>query len=209
MSCSCILASLTVRVKWKKIHANIRKPVVSDMKYLRKKETALKCKNKWNCSLRRWEQMQRRTKEQPTWICKSKKHYRPTLKASNQSFKDTVPRGKRKSKQKQPSTQSRGLQIYYNNINGYHTKEQSFLNIIKNDTPDIIALCETKREVKKKVEINEIPGYEIVERNLKRGKEGLLVAAKQGSNIFQCILRFIFTRISRLEMSHKVFPDWI
>ena len=38
--------------------------------------------------------------------------------------------------------------MYYNNTNGYQSKEHSFLNIIKDVTPDVIALCETKSTAK-------------------------------------------------------------
>ena len=71
--------------------------------------------------------------------------------------------------------------MYYNNINGYQSKEHSFLNIIKDVTPDVIALCETKREdMKTTKKEDEIPGYAVIENDLKKGKEGLLFAAKKG-----------------------------
>ena len=56
------------------------------------------------------------------------------------------------------------------------------MNIIKDVTPDVIALCETKREdMKTTKKEDEIPGYAVIENNLKKGKEGLLFAAKKGS----------------------------
>ena len=63
----------------------------------------------------------------------------------------------------------KNLKLYYNNINGYQTKEHSFLSIIKSTSPDIIALCETKREDLKTTERDQIPGYEVKENNLKLG----------------------------------------
>ena len=49
--------------------------------------------------------------------------------------------------------------------------------------PDVIALVETKREQMKTTEKDEdeIPGYAVIESNLKKGKEGLLFAARKGS----------------------------
>ena len=44
--------------------------------------------------------------------------------------------------------------------------------------PDIVALCETKLHANSKFEID---GYKTVKSNLKAGKEGILVAAKNGS----------------------------
>ena len=74
------------------------------------------------------------------------------------------------------------LKVYYNNINGYQSKEQSFLKIIKETSPDIIALCETKRgQMKETSRDDVIPGYKTLENNVKRGKEGLMVALKKGS----------------------------
>ena len=47
-------------------------------------------------------------------------------------------------------------------------------------SPDIVALCETKRPAKTtKDEL--LKGYEVKERNLRQGKEGMMVGAKQGT----------------------------
>ena len=69
--------------------------------------------------------------------------------------------------------------MYYNNINGYQSKEHSFLNIIKDVTPDVIALCETKREdMKTTKKEDEIPGYAVIENNLMitRGPKCLILS---------------------------------
>ena len=74
--------------------------------------------------------------------------------------------------------QKNSLKVYYNNINGLLSKLESLKQVIKVCTPDIVALCETKLGALSKPKID---GYEIVYRNFKRGKEGLLVAAKVGT----------------------------
>ena len=73
------------------------------------------------------------------------------------------------------------FEIFYSNINGYSTKEDSLRRIIEREAPDIITLCETKRGPEKRIKKDEIKGYEVLERNLKAGKEGLMIAAKIGS----------------------------
>ena len=67
----------------------------------------------------------------------------------------------------------------YNNINGYLTKKDSLSKIVESVNPDILALCETKKaSLTKKDELSE---YSILEKNLKLGKEGLMVGVKKGS----------------------------
>ena len=90
------------------------------------------------------------------------------------------------------------LKVYYNNINGYQSKRDSLLKIIEAENPDLITLCETKREDTGKTKADEIPGYDIIERNVKRGKEGLLFAIRKGSyksmnEITQCELKSILS----------------
>ena len=70
------------------------------------------------------------------------------------------------------------MKIYYNNINGMASKKESLNLAVGSSTPDIIALCETKLGSKSEPKI---PSYEAVYHNFKRGKEGLLVAAREGT----------------------------
>ena len=58
------------------------------------------------------------------------------------------------------------------------SKKESLNLAIGSSTPDIIALCETKLGSKSEPKI---PSYEAVYHNFKRGKEGLLVAAREGT----------------------------
>ena len=83
-----------------------------------------------------------------------------------------VSRGPRKSK----LSTFGSLQIYYNNINGFNCKASSLKKILNESSPDVVALCETKRGcgVRKKQDL--LPGYEVIERNNKRGHEGLMLA---------------------------------
>ena len=74
-------------------------------------------------------------------------------------------------------------------------------------SPDILALCETKRppppcSTKNGKKKDVIPGYEILERNLKPGKEGLMIGVKKGTffnmqDVTETDLKNLFTiRIS-------------
>ena len=68
--------------------------------------------------------------------------------------------------------------MYYNNINGYTSKKDSLEEIVKTVQPDLIALCETKLGEKEEVDIE---GYETLAHNVKKGQEGLAVAARIGT----------------------------
>ncbi len=72
-----------------------------------------------------------------------------------------------------------GLKILYNNINGFLSKKESLNKIVKDLQPDIVALCETKKCGK--TGKDDLIGYEILECDMKRGKEGLLIAVKENS----------------------------
>ena len=41
---------------------------------------------------------------------------------------------------------TKGLKVFYNNINGYTSKEYSFLKVIETEAPDIIALCAVEKD---------------------------------------------------------------
>ena len=70
------------------------------------------------------------------------------------------------------------LKIYFNNINGFASKQGSLNQITKSISPDVIALCETKVSAKSNPKLN---GYEPIVSNCKTGKEGFLVAIKEGT----------------------------
>ena len=67
----------------------------------------------------------------------------------------------------------------YSNINGYTTKKDSLFNIVESVDPDIIALCETKKFGRLKEE--ELEEYDVFEKDLKAGQEGLLIAVRKGT----------------------------
>ncbi len=75
---------------------------------------------------------------------------------------------------------------------------------------DVIALCETKRPQSKRQKKDEIPGYEVIERNVKYGKEGLMIAVRNGTfrsveEVTQCELQNILTvRIRYLKDTARV-----
>ena len=107
----------------------------------------------------------------------------------------------RRGKRKKNNTKQCGLTLYFNNINGYICKKESLLEIVKTIQPDIISLCETK--LGKDDGIN-IEGYECVVSNVKRGQEGLMVAARCGT----------FTQIEPVSKGSNIlvvrieYPDW-
>ena len=82
---------------------------------------------------------------------------------------------RRKKKETHTSSQ---LKIYSNNINGYSSKKNSLIQIIKSLSPDILALCETKVSATASIKLS---GYETIVSNCKKGKEGLLLAIKEGT----------------------------
>ena len=84
-------------------------------------------------------------------------------------------RGKRKNAVK---NDEKVLELYYNNINGLICKQESLKHILAMKRPDVVALCETKLHKNSKFDIK---GYKVLKSNLKAGKEGILVAAKEGT----------------------------
>ena len=72
---------------------------------------------------------------------------------------------------------SNQLKVYFNN-NGYTSKKNSLIQIIKSLSPDIIALCETKVSATASLKLS---GYETIVSNCKQGKEGLMLAIKEGT----------------------------
>ena len=96
---------------------------------------------------------------------------------NNQHEKQKTKRRKRTNKHK-PLPDENNLEIYYNNVNGLLSKQDSFSHIIQMRQPDIVTLCETKLHKNSKFEV---PGYEVIKSNLKAGKEGILVALKVGT----------------------------
>ena len=71
--------------------------------------------------------------------------------------------------------------MYYNNVNGYQCKKHSLDRIISGVNPDLVALCETKRPAKTSNTSDVLERYEVIERNLKQGQEGMMICAKKGT----------------------------
>ena len=69
--------------------------------------------------------------------------------------------------------------MFYNNINGLSTKINSLENILSSVTPDIIAICETKKGVRLKK--NELQDYDVLESIAEVGKEGFIIGARKNS----------------------------
>ena len=68
--------------------------------------------------------------------------------------------------------------------------------------PDLVALCETKLH---RNSLLEIEGYKTVKSNLKAGKEGILIAAKQGS--FNTIEKTYESEIRNLATFEVTYPE--
>ena len=85
---------------------------------------------------------------------------------------------RQKNKQKKKGNENSQLEIYYNNVNGLISKQDSLKYILEIRKPDLVALCETKLHAKSTFDIE---GYEVLKSNLKAGKEGILLAAKRGT----------------------------
>ena len=92
----------------------------------------------------------------------------------------------------------------YNNINGYNTKKDSLTKIVHDVDPDIIALCETKKEGQ--IKEDEFSAYEVIEKNLKQGKEGLLLGARKGS--FNSISEVSDTEMKNIMTVKIVYPTF-
>ena len=89
-------------------------------------------------------------------------------------------RGGRKNNKPAPKLETH-LKVYYNNINGFMSKRESLNQILKAETPDIVALCETKLGAQSKPRIQ---GYETEYLNLSCGKEGYWLQSKK-AQLFQ------------------------
>ena len=94
-------------------------------------------------------------------------------------MKEQAEKKKVKEKRTRRSTKhKKELTIFYNNINGFKSKSNSMVNIIRKSRPTIVALCETKMGNNGK--LKEIfSNYEIVPRITKQGKGGLLIAVEK------------------------------
>ena len=104
-----------------------------------------------------------------------------------------------KANEKHSSNQ---LKIYYNNINGYTSKHRSLNQIIKSVSPDVIALCETKVSATSRLKVD---GYETILSNCKKGKEGLLLAIKEGT--FKSAEKISESNEKNILSSKVVYPE--
>ena len=59
------------------------------------------------------------------------------------------------------------LELYYDNINGLISKQDSLRHILEMKKPDLVALCETKLPKNSSFDIK---GYEVLKSSLKLGK---------------------------------------
>ena len=90
----------------------------------------------------------------------------------------------------------------YNNINGYVSKKESLANSVECSDPDIIALCETKKAGR--ISEEELSAYKTIEKNLKRGKEGILLGVRKGT--FDTMKEITDTELKNLLTVKIVYP---
>ena len=107
-------------------------------------------------------------------------------------------RGRGKGKLK-----TKSLKMMYNNINGFSSKKESLFKIVDSVDPDILALCETKKTWG--IQKDELSSYEIVEKPLKLGKEGLMVCVRKGS--FDTIQEVTDTELKHILTVRVVYPS--
>ena len=84
--------------------------------------------------------------------------------------------GRRRRRKKPPKE----VTLFYNYVRGFLSKEHSINAIISGLSPDVVALCETKRP-KQTGKKDILKGYEVIERNVKQGQEGLMIGVRTGS----------------------------
>ena len=105
----------------------------------------------------------------------------------------------KRGKKKQKEDESK-LEFYYNNINGLLTKQYSLQDIVDMRKPDLLALCETKLHKNSSFELE---GYGVKKSNLKAGKEGILVAAKNGTyNTMELVFESESRQIATVEIGY-------
>ena len=90
----------------------------------------------------------------------------------------------------------------YNNINGYVSKKESLAKSVESSDPDIIALCETKKAGR--ISEEELSAYKTIEKNLKQGKEGILLGVRKGT--FDTMKEITDTELKNLLTVKIVYP---
>ena len=109
----------------------------------------------------------------------------------------------RRSKTKKPKE----ITLFYSNVNGLKSKQESLKQIVANLSPKIIALCETKlpsENILKKL----LPGYEINSKPTKSGQSGIAIAVK--TQTFNSVLDVTSSThngiiATRIEVDHRAF----
>ena len=92
------------------------------------------------------------------------------------------PKNKKSENKRQSSKKKQqmdnNIDVYYNNINGLLSKQDSLVRILQMKQPDVVTLCETKLHKNSQYDID---GYEVLKSSLKAGKEGIIVTVKEGT----------------------------
>ena len=66
----------------------------------------------------------------------------------------------------------------FSNLNGFKGKSTSFSDIIKRAEATVVVICETKLANSNKIK-EAMPGYEVIDKCVKEGKSGLVIAVKR------------------------------
>lgn len=118
----------------------------------------------------------------------------------NNNDDNQKPKQRKRTNKRKQLPEENNLRIYYNNINGLLTKQDSLCHILQMRQPDLVTLCETK--LHKNSTFN-ITGYEVIKSSLKAGKEGIIVAAKLGTfNTIQWIFESDRRNIATAEITY-------
>ena len=84
---------------------------------------------------------------------------------------------KKKRTRRAKTKSQKNLSVYYCNINGFRSKQDSLRQIIDRLQPKIVALCETKVPSGKTIK-RILPDYEVCSRQQKAGQKGIAICVK-------------------------------
>ena len=107
------------------------------------------------------------------------------LSSSQHGSPDAIKHNRKKKTRRSKLKKPREITIYYCNINGLKTKQESIKQVVEQLAPKIILLCETKLPSVTMLKKN-FPGYEVNGRPMKKGQSGLATMVK--SQTFNSVL---------------------
>ena len=94
----------------------------------------------------------------------------------------------------------------FSNVNGFKGKSTSFSDIIKRAEATVVVICETKLANSNKIK-EAMPGYEVIDKCVKEGKGGLVIAVKR--NFFGSFINVTMSQenenilVGKVAIGHK------